>query len=306
VRRGLSETGQVEDNALTWTRGPIVAISLTAAVVGAGCTHTQLRHNTVKQAETLTDTYTQQVLDNLAMFVYAPDSMPQFSFPKEGTTGVTDDAAASTSIDWIASGFNSACLSFVGNRNMKEAWTMIPIKDPHKLVLMRCAYKYAVASLGYAEPWGDCPNCDRLLEAFHAHDASEGGIDDKCVKNLSEYPWFGVGRKRDVPRGCGCIYVGHYCDVYVWVLPEHRDKLTQLTLAILDYAVSDPPEPETKAVMVRVERDDEDKIKGTTREERFEEEVKRDGQIIYRRPRRTLDPARPSLRALQQRLRLAD
>jgi hypothetical protein len=291
---------------MMWTRSPIVAISLAAAVAGAGCTHRQLRHNTIKQAETLTDTYTQQVLDNLAMFVYAPDSMPQFSFPSSGTTDVTDDADASTSIQWIASGFNWAQLGFAGTRSMREAWTMQPIQDPDKLALMRCAYQYAVASCGYHKPWGDCPNCDKLLEGFHAHDASAGGIDDDCVKELSEYPWFGVGGKHDVPRDCGCIYVGHYCHVYVWVLPEHRDKLTLLTLAILDYAVSDPPEPETKKVMVTVERGVDDRIIKTIRQETFEEEVKRDGQIIYRRPRRTLDLGAPSLRALQERLRLSD
>jgi len=289
-----------------WTRISVVAITLAIALAGAGCTHTQLRHNTIKQAETLTDTYTQQVLDNLAMFVCAPDSMPQFSFPREGVTDVTDDANASATINWIASGFGSAGLGLGGNRRMKEAWTMVPIRDPYKLALMRCAYKYAVASCGYDKPSGACPNCDTLLREFHAYDTQAGGINDQCVKNLSEYPWFGAGGKHDVPRDCGCIYVGHYGGLYVWVLPEHRDKLTQLTLAILDYAVSDPPEPKKKTVVVTVQRGDNDKITSTKREETFQEEIRRDGQIIYRRPRRTLDPDAPSLRALQQRLRLLE
>jgi hypothetical protein len=189
---------------------------------------------------------------------------------------------------------------------MKEGWTMEPVRDPYKLALMRCAYKYAVASCGYDMPSGDCPNCDRLLKDFHAYDTQAGGINDECVKNLSEYPWFGAGGKHDVPRGCKCLYVGHYCGQYVWVLPEHRDKLTQLTLAILDYAVSEPPEPETKEVVVTVTRGDDDKITETERKETFLEEVKRDGQIIYRRPRPTLAPGAPSLRALEQRLRLIE
>ena len=171
---------------------------------------------------------------------------------------------------------------------------------------MRCAYQYAVASCGYSKASEACPNCDKLLEGFHAHDTSEGTIDDQCVENLSEYPWFGAGGKHVVPYGCGGIYVGHYGDQYVWVLPEERDKLTQLTLAILDYAVTEPPEPETKEVVVTVERGVNDKTIKTTRTETFTEEIERDGQIIYRRPRRTLDPSGPSLRALQQRLRLRD
>ena len=73
--------------------------------------------------------------------------MPQFSFPREGTTDVTDDAKASTTINWILSGFSAANLELTGDRTMKEAWTMVPIRDPHKLALMRCAYQHAVACI---------------------------------------------------------------------------------------------------------------------------------------------------------------
>ena len=52
--------------------------------MAAGCTHTQLRWNTVQQSRTLTDIYEQQVLNNLAMFVYDPNSLPFFSFPNAG------------------------------------------------------------------------------------------------------------------------------------------------------------------------------------------------------------------------------
>ena len=44
--------------------------------------------------------------------------------------------------------------------------------------------------------------------------------------------WFGVGRKRDVPKDA--CYVGCYCNTYVWVPPENVDLLTRFTLAILD------------------------------------------------------------------------
>jgi len=44
--------------------------------------------------------------------------------------------------------------------------------------------------------------------------------------------WFGVGRKKDIPKhACN---VGRYCDTYVWVLPENVELLTMFTLAILD------------------------------------------------------------------------
>jgi hypothetical protein len=44
--------------------------------------------------------------------------------------------------------------------------------------------------------------------------------------------WFGVGRRRDVPKTAA--YVGWYGKTYVWVVPENTETLTRLTLAILD------------------------------------------------------------------------
>ena len=47
----------------------IAVVALLLPVV-AGCTHQQLRFNTVSQARTVADVHTQQVLDNLAKFVH--------------------------------------------------------------------------------------------------------------------------------------------------------------------------------------------------------------------------------------------
>jgi hypothetical protein len=47
--------------------------------------------------------------------------------------------------------------------------------------------------------------------------------------------------------------VGEYCGVYVWVEPEGRDQLTKLTLAILDFAVNNPPTPLNKTVSYNID-----------------------------------------------------
>jgi hypothetical protein len=41
-----------------------------------GCTSVQLRHSTVAHSTTLKDIYTQQVMNNLAMFLQNPDALP--------------------------------------------------------------------------------------------------------------------------------------------------------------------------------------------------------------------------------------
>ena len=58
--------------------------------MSAGCTHVQLQKDVVNQATTVGDLQIQQVLNNLAMFVYNYDSMPYFCYPNQGATIVTD------------------------------------------------------------------------------------------------------------------------------------------------------------------------------------------------------------------------
>jgi len=254
----------------------------------AGCTHMQLKHNAVHQAETLSELYTQQVMDNLAKFVYDPHSMPDFAVAASGTNTVNDLIGANSNISWNTFRFTGAIFTPQTQRQMNQSWTLNPVNDPHKIQLMRCAYRYAVASCGIidASEIQSCPECDKLLEAFHAHDAKSGGLGDACVKGLASEPWFGMGCKKDVPKDCGCIYVGKYCDQYVWVLPGNRDKLSTLTLAILDYATQEAPATAKNFVEVTTERDAQGNIVKTTRKETFAE-TKRDafGNEVYLPPR---------------------
>jgi hypothetical protein len=64
------------------------------------------------------------------------------------------------------------------------------------------------------------------------------------VEDLQSIPtgWFGVGRWRDVPKDA--CYVAHEGKVYIWVTEEHRDDLSQFTMAVLDIATA-IQEPET-------------------------------------------------------------
>jgi hypothetical protein len=43
--------------------------------------------------------------------------------------------------------------------------------------------------------------------------------------------WFGIGKKKDVPKHA--CRVGHYCGTYVYVLPGHESDLARLTYVIM-------------------------------------------------------------------------
>lgn len=97
-----------------------IAVTLGILTLAAGCAHRQLRWNTVRQSATLTEIYEQQVLDNLAMFVRDPGSLPFFAFPVGGGSDVTDEGSIGTDIRWNATTFVDDVLRISGRRNMRE------------------------------------------------------------------------------------------------------------------------------------------------------------------------------------------
>ncbi|HEV3415559.1 MAG TPA: hypothetical protein VG056_02045 [Pirellulales bacterium] len=240
----------------------------------SGCTHIQLRNNSVNQAAAVGDFQQQQVLDNLAMFVFNINSFPHFSYPNQSGSTVTDQGVAGLTPGWgrpITSGataashpprFGDFLLSSLGlnlnaQRSEQEGFTITPINDPKKLELMRCAYQEAVASCGCGAMSRNCPDCQARLNSFYTGDpegkisqSGGGSVTTDCLKGKC---WFHVGRKHDVPDSCCCNYVGHYCDTYVWVLPDGRDELTKLTLVILDFALNGSPVKRTKEVVYYID-----------------------------------------------------
>ena len=124
-------------------------IFMTIAV--SGCAHTHLRVKTVKQSNTVNNIFEKQVLDNLAMFVVEPNSVPSFAYPKEGNTNVQD------SVSLKGSPFDKfrEIAGIDGSRSSLGSWGLQPITDPDKLRLMRCAYQRAVGCLT-DDPCVDC------------------------------------------------------------------------------------------------------------------------------------------------------
>jgi hypothetical protein len=212
-------------------------------IASVGCTSVQLRKSTIAHSMTLEEIYTQQVLNNLAMFVKNPDALPSFAYPNQGTTAIQDMGSFGNP-GYISKHFVSSPFSSNVSRQATENWVLTPVSDPAKLALMRCAYRQVIASCMGADYSGaaSCPNCKRLRRDFY-------GPPDADVTNpafneeqpcLNSGCWFHWGCKEHVPKDCQCPYVGEYCGLYLWVCPEGREMLTRLTLAILDYAVNDP------------------------------------------------------------------
>jgi hypothetical protein len=229
-------------------------------VLSTGCTSAQLRLSTVAQSTTLQDIYTQEVMNNIAMFVVNPDALPFFAYPNQGTTAIQDQGTVGgpgyTSASFITSPFGLSA-----SRQATENWVLVPVTDPAKLALMRCAYRQAISScVGEATANGSfCPNCDNLRRAFYgpSNPATGNPRFNEELPGLNAPCWLGWGCKEMVPKNCPSPYVGFYHGLYVWVTPEGRDMLTKVTLSILDYAVNEPVQfaKRTKTVEMYVKED---------------------------------------------------
>lgn len=225
----------------------------------SGCTSAQLRRSTVAHSVTLSDIYTQQVMNNLAMFIDNPSAIPFFAYPNQGTTQIQDTGGAGGP-GYVGSSFATSPFGVSLSRQATENWVLNPVSDPARLALMRCAYQQAVGPCMGVDLVNDsgCPDCKGLREAFYGPVATKGALPNSNIELPclnSECCWLQWGSKKDVPCDCRFPYVGRHGDLYVWATCDNREMLARLTLAILDYAVNDPVQfsPRTKIVEYSIE-----------------------------------------------------
>ena len=144
-------------------------------LVLSGCTSTQLRKDTTREARTLSEIYEQQVLDNLAKFVYDLNSMPHFALADAGSVAVQDQLNGNGNASWTKGGpLNAAGFQIGGQRQLTDSWTTIPISDPRKLELMRCAYQMAVRAAMRYRTRTECKNCTQLINLYYTGSAAQG------------------------------------------------------------------------------------------------------------------------------------
>lgn len=155
----------------------IAILVLVVPFLFTGCLHHHLRHNTVKQAQTVGDVQTQVVLDNLAKFAHNSGSLPHFTFASSGSTVVSNGAEAGASLDFSPFRLTSWTPSTGGSVGAQDTYSITPVNDPRKLELMACAYRKAVAENCRNE--SDCPSCDSRLNRFYLGTESPGKTNRK-------------------------------------------------------------------------------------------------------------------------------
>lgn len=249
IKAGKCDTLSFCERFQIMRRSLIVMVVLSVSIILTGCTHVQLRRITLNQETTLTDLQFKQVMDNLAMFVHNPATLPYFALSSSGTSQVADtEGPATGSLAWSPT---SGTVGFGATRQLTEGWGLAPIMDPDKLDRMRCAYQAVIGI-----PNVNCDDCLKKLQDFFGPNVN---LAERLPKG-----WFGSGKKKDAPRNA--CYVGQYCGTFVWVLPEGIDGLTRFTLTILDLATGSPPPPPLPVTVVTTRDKDGNVMKTETTE----------------------------------------
>jgi len=204
------------------------------------------------------------VLNNLALFAYDYNALPFFSFPNQTSASVTDQGTIglTPAFGRPTAGpvgvigqflFTTFGISLSAQRAAAEGFIVTPVNDPRRLELMRCAYQRVLSYCGRGQEPTNCPDCKTRLNLFYTGDPdgdirakTQGMVTSECLESRC---WLKIGCEKCVPKHCPCDYVGRYCGMYVWVLPDGRDELTKLILTILDYAQHDPPQRLSKQVI---------------------------------------------------------
>lgn len=164
------------------------------------------------------------ILDNLAMMVRNPATVPNPVAINGGVVQISDNGTAATAFTWNSFGVRHVTQYLFGptaSRTISEQWQLTPLHNPEKLKLMRYAFQLLLDSeLVYLDDGAE------KLRKF---------LGDEEFATAIPKGWFCVGTKHDVPKNAR--YCGSYHDVYVWVTDEGVDGLSRFYLTILRIAL---------------------------------------------------------------------
>ncbi|WP_407174675.1 hypothetical protein [Bradyrhizobium sp. STM 3562] len=138
----------------------IAALSALVGVVGlGGCAGTQLAHNTLDVASTLTDIETRQVLANLSRTIDEPYAIPTQVDIQTGSIQTTNSITPSISAPLSRSAVRTAGgaisslttagtgISVGASDGWTQTWQVTPVSDPTTLTNIRALYHYVIYGL---------------------------------------------------------------------------------------------------------------------------------------------------------------
>ncbi len=181
-----------------------VFLAILALGLISGCMSQQLQFTARRTVNVLPDLQYEQVIDNLAKIAANPGFLPYLAVAGQGSVQVTDNGSTVLGLNMFPSAFGPGGPSVGALRDVTGTWSLGTITSPEKVRSMQAVYLRALRGRAAGDP---------------------------------AFGWLKIGGRDDVPKQVS--YVGRFEDVYVWVMPEGIEGLSDLTLAIMDVATSE-------------------------------------------------------------------
>ncbi len=221
-----------------------------------GCVHQYLQANVIAQTSTLRDMQYQQVMNNLAMFVEDPYTIPSQVKFVNGQAQVSDTASVNYEANWPPHKPPTQDLKLPYQRQLTEFWQLSPVMDPGEIRALRKLYQWAVRhksmdqEFNKREPERPIPHAASRPTETHWRRGQELPP-DATMPSSEPVLVFQALTEEDVPAGNDWLmvgksapheaaYVGSYKDVVVWVMPEHREELGRFVMLTLIKAPTSP------------------------------------------------------------------
>lgn len=262
-------------------------LALSLVMLACGCQHITVQKKVNQLVSTVPALYYEQVLNNLARTAVAPNAIPYFGTPSQGTNLNQRQIQASYTPGWdlLSSGgffgtylFDKQSALLQGQVQNQQSIQLNPITDPDKLLYMQYAYRTALGDQTLGQPERDAlANFFQLHKSSAANyykaitgkslppapdETSSTGATDTTPEQLpdaqaedvdigaSMAEWFILTKcRKDIPKHA--CYVGRYCDMWVWVPEENVRELSLFTLAILDIATATASSPKPTEIALQ-------------------------------------------------------
>jgi hypothetical protein len=209
-------------------------VILVLALAGSGCTTCSLERHTLNQIRTSGDFRSQEAVNCIASVAANPDAVPSFALLADGLTRLQDTGTINAVTTWTRAlgGFSTQNLGVTAARSPQAQWTLGPTVEHERLEALRCACRWVL--YGPDSAWTDSPGLLSSLEQDPLPRPHFG-----VAERIARMPqgWLHVGQLKDVPLSA--CYKGHCGDVWVWVMPDGMEGLSEFTLVLHDIATLD-------------------------------------------------------------------
>src|SRR5437867_1474326 len=120
----------------------LVLISICVAV--GGCTTTAVNNTGEDHASNMIELQYQQVVDNLARFVWDENSLPSHVTLTQGIAQVSDRLAGGFNLPFTTEGSAQRQFNIAGERQWTVNWSVRPVVEGDSLMALQSLYRDAV------------------------------------------------------------------------------------------------------------------------------------------------------------------